>query len=164
MLRCRVSQADLMSPAWCMWLQGTKADPGVLPLSLQHIFEDVRASAAPMTVRVSHYEVSSMFMHACKRKHLLETLMPSRTYERGPLHQGLCKVNIGVVPPPQPELPEARSRAVCVAGVQRGHVRPAGRAAARRAGAAPPAQAEGGRARPRVPGGPLRGAPLPLCV
>ncbi|BDA50338.1 probable Kinesin-like protein KIF22 at N-terminal half [Coccomyxa sp. Obi] len=38
-------------------IEGTKAHPGVLPLSLEMVFEEVKASAQPLSVRVSHYEV-----------------------------------------------------------------------------------------------------------
>lgn len=45
-------------------MQGTRADPGVLPQALHMIFEEVRASIQPLAVRVSHYEVlCSRHMH-----------------------------------------------------------------------------------------------------
>ncbi len=45
-------------------MQGTRADPGVLPQALHMIFEEVCASMQPLAVCVSHYEVlRSLRMH-----------------------------------------------------------------------------------------------------
>ena len=53
---CTLYQCHDSVPVFCM--QGTRADPGVLPQSLHMIFEEVRASAQALSVRVSHYEAS----------------------------------------------------------------------------------------------------------
>ena len=53
-----VRASTMMMPApECSVMQGTRAEPGVLPQSLHMIFEQVGASAQPLFVRASHYEV-----------------------------------------------------------------------------------------------------------